>query len=62
MKIIKAERAIRNAKKLFDMAKNLEKNALFDKALIYYQKLLDEFPNSRYAKEAEKKVKELSSY
>lgn len=62
MKRIEAERASREAKKLFDMAKNLEKNAFFDEALIYYQKLLDEFPNSRYAKEAEKKVKELSSY
>ncbi len=62
MKLIEAKRARREAKKLFDMAKNLEKNALFDRALIHYQKLLDEFPNSRYAKEAEKKVKELSSY
>jgi len=59
MKIIKAMRERRDAKKLFDMAKNFEKNDFIDKAIIYYQKVLDEFPDSRYAKEAEKKVQEL---
>jgi hypothetical protein len=62
MKTIKAEEKKLEAKKTFEMAENLEKNGLIDKALIYYQKLLDEFPDSYYAKKAREKIEELSSY
>ena len=62
MKTIKAEEQKLEAKKTFEMAENLEKNGLIDKALIYYQKVVDEFPDSYYAKKAREKVEELSSY
>ncbi len=57
MKLIEAERASREAKKLFDMAKKLEMNAFIDEALTHYQKLVEQFPDSNYAKEAEQLMK-----
>lgn len=49
----------KEAKKSFDIAHFYEKQKKYASAIVYYQAVIDRYPESRYAKEADKKITEL---
>lgn len=50
----------RESRKIFDIARFYERQGNFESAIIYYQEIIDKYPQTKWAQEAGEKIEELN--